>query len=359
MSSLAIICWALAFGFSWNRAIAAAIANDTALVSSTSFNLTDLEIFPLQTSGLHGIDHDFSIGGQYGVNIPITPLSVFMVSVESLAILSVREFNGIQSPFTWTFPGYEDLAITVSGGSVGTQVPILRKYAIWGIQQGIYQIGRRGLQDIYTAAVFHLRYLNDPIGTVVFAPPAQLNNMINATAGPPQFTRVGPGLESRADIGRSVIDERAALDTPTSMPQEPDEPFFQSLDPSNTWEGHLQTSFLFTGLTMPAYFNAFTFGLSQVAESNYETPVQGFEIPIDALQVGICVDVYGRAPRSRPPIFTYEWAGYGLTQSAREGAKRVQAGLPLVQMEGIVGLSRPGSRTRIKVGKVQAISMQN
>ena len=351
MASFWTTCRVFTLAWLLNLVPAAPVTNDS---SSPHYPevpiLTEPEDIVIQDSGLQDVDPHFTLSVRYGSNTPIMPLSAFMTAVESLGILATLPFNDMQPAHEFSFQEYRDASIVISGGELGTDLPLPRKYVIWGMQQGLYQIGLRGLQNIYTLAIFTLKYDGNLVGTVAFLPPLLLNATIQATGEGAQVVQDPPGSVSRRGIERKTIDERASLIPSNLTLEDPNEQYSQSLDLE--WEPHLKAEFALTQLSMPAYFNAFSWGLSQVAEHEVDSRVVDYDFHVDTLQIRMYVENYGGAPRPRPPYFTYRWAAYGLVQSAREGAQRVRNNVPLTQMVGVVGLSQPGSRTRIKVGQV-------
>ena len=315
------------------------------LESPNSLGLTAPAGVTLKSFGtLNNIDPRFSLLMQYASTIRLPSLPTYMSAVETLTKLVSKPYEEMQEPKTFETTAFPEVNIHVTGGVFPPEggalpdLPLPRKYAIWGIQQGLYQIGLRGLQNIYTLTVCSLRLDGRDVGTVVFQPGG------GAFSPPIDLHLIG-----REIAGQEPAKQAGAVDNTEPASEEVTEQDPTGPTSNPTWVGRFDPAFAITNVSMPGFFNSLAFGLAEVAPHDPSARVTPFRGNLDEMEAFLDVR-FTDQQRTTFPFFTNEWAAFGFQRSARAGADRIRQRLDLTQMEGTVSLEQQGTTTRVPIG---------
>ena len=326
----------------------------TIFESLKNLELTAPQEVAIKPSGSsNDVDPRFGLDIRWASAVPLTPLSVYMSAIETLTLIVQQPFIGTQEPKTFETPGYPEVFIRVTGGIFpegGGELPNLplpRKYAVWGIQQCLYQMGLRGLQNLYTLSVCTLTYDSRPVGTVVFQPGMATLSPVASSAellSPAASSLLVARDDARQESGKHP----RAVDSAQPSPDE-----ITDQDPTSpnpiTWVGKFEPLFALSPVTMPGFFTMLVFGLATMAEPDSSVRARPFTFDIDTMGVSLGLFV---EERTTFPYMTNKWATFGFQRSARAGSDRVKQGQQLTQMQGTVGLQQRGTTTTVKIGEV-------
>ena len=295
---------------------------------------TDLRIV---ATTLSGIDARFHMNGRMG-QPQGNALSFYMNAIAALAQLSHLPFGDIMAPESFSFRGYGDVVISVTGQPRGQ--PLLRKYVVWAL---VLALADMVMQGSFALAAYELFWVGAQVGTMIFQPEAEniraekRNGIVEPSGGslsPPSNYSEWDYID--ADF--ALVND-TSLDALTKPPRQWD-----------IWYNFIEDK----PLTTARFFLPIIAVIGAIAQDDLpDQNVRGFRsdpLPVPANGSYLFVNDYD-GPRARAPFFTYSKAVGALVRIAGLGAKRVresrQQEVPLRELQAVLELGLPGRRTPV------------
>ncbi|KAL9128138.1 MAG: hypothetical protein Q9217_003112 [Psora testacea] len=210
--------------------------------------------------------------------------------------MAFNDFNGSMELESFQFPGYTDVRIIVA--PVRPHIFIERRYAVWGVYQGIYAMAER---NSFVEAFFYLKWEGVFVGIVSYSAPqatltvgrSDTENLLTARS------ETAPTLNSTTGL----TDVRGGSDASNT---------------SNDDRLKLYYSFGNTHLSIAEAIITVIGALSHAAEFDILQQITPFTSYQDDFDAKIQFVFHHGRPRTTPPFLTYRWISKALEQIPRE-----------------------------------------